>query len=91
MDMTSLEKLEEEIEEIKKRNTHVEVEKAWEVSWTRRILLVSFTYLTLGFYMSAINIDKPWLNAIIPALGFYISTLTLPFLKKIWQKYLFKN
>lgn len=89
--MVSLEKLEEELDEIKSRNVRVEVEKAWELSWTRRILLVLFTYLTLGFYMSAINIDKPWLNAIIPALGFYISTLSLPFLKKIWRKYLFKD
>lgn len=76
--------LEKEIAEIKKRNLSVEVDKAWETSWLRRILVAVFTYLSIGIYMWAINIDRAWLNAIVPTLGFLLSTLTLPYFKSIW-------
>ena len=84
----------EEIEEIKKkislleeRNKRVEKDKEWEKSYTRRILLILFTYLAIGFYMQAININYAWLNAIVPAVGFLLSTLTLPFFKNLWLSY----
>jgi len=76
--------LEKEITTIKARNKKVEIDKEWETSWTRKILLMIFTYLAIGFYLQAINIDKPWLNAIVPSIGFLLSTLTLPFFKKVW-------
>ena len=85
--MTSIQDLEKEILLIKTRNKKVEIAKAWETSWTRKFLLMTFTYLGIGFYLRAINIDKPWLNAIVPSIGFLLSTLTLPFFKKIWEKY----
>jgi len=50
-----------------------------------------FTYLAIGLYLKAINIDRPWLNAIVPAIGFMLSTLTLPFIKTLWLKYLYKK
>jgi len=89
--MTTLEQLEEEIEKIKKRNRRVEADKAWETSYTRRILLMIFTYLAIGFYLAVIKIPNPWLNAIVPAVAFMLSTLTLPFFKKIWLKYIYKR
>ncbi|KKQ33832.1 MAG: hypothetical protein US48_C0009G0015, partial [Candidatus Levybacteria bacterium GW2011_GWA2_37_36] len=64
--MTSIQDLEKEILLIKTRNKKVEIDKAWETSWTRKFLLMTFTYLGIGFYLRAINIDKPWLNAIVP-------------------------
>lgn len=85
--MTSINDLEKEILAIKTRNKKVEMDKAWETSWTRKLLLIIFTYLAISFYLRAINIDKPWLNAIVPSVGFLLSTLTLPFFKKIWEKY----
>ncbi len=86
-----LEELEKEIKEIKDRNEKVETNKAWETSGFRKILLFFFTYISLGLYMKAIGIDKPWLNAVIPSIGFLLSTLTLPFFKNIWKKYFFKK
>lgn len=85
--MTSINDLEKEILAIKNRNKKVEIDKAWEISWVRKLLLMIFTYLAISFYLRAINIDKPWLNAIVPSVGFLLSTLTLPFFKKIWEKY----
>ncbi len=86
--MTSIVELEKEILAIKIRNKKVEIDKAWETSWTRKFLLMIFTYLAISFYLRAINIDKPWLNAIVPSVGFLLSTLTLPYFKKVWEKYI---
>ncbi len=79
-----VESLEKEIDLIRQRNEKVELNKKWETSLTRRFLLILFTYLAIGFYLSAIKILNPWLNAIVPAVGFMLSTLTLPFFKRIW-------
>lgn len=76
--------LEAEISLLKQRNLQVEADKAWETSWTRRVLLTIFTYVAVGAYLSAINLLNPWLNAIVPAVAFMLSTLTLPFFKKLW-------
>ncbi|MCK5699159.1 MAG: hypothetical protein KAH93_04880 [Candidatus Aenigmarchaeota archaeon] len=86
--MATLKELEREIEDIKERNLRVEADKLWERSYTRRILLVIFTYLAIGFYLQAIRIPQPWLNAIVPAVAFMLSTLTLPFFKKLWMKFI---
>ncbi|MCL4391949.1 hypothetical protein M1413_01290 [Patescibacteria group bacterium] len=78
------EDLERRIQAVEERNRRVEEDKAWEVSWTRRGLIMVFTYLALGVYMWAIGISNPWLNAIVPAVAFVLSTLTMPFFKKWW-------
>lgn len=80
----SFEKLEKEIALIKERNKGVEADKAWETSACRRMLIAIFTYLSIDIYMWAIHIDRPWLNAIVPTIGFTLSTLTLPYFKTIW-------
>jgi len=89
--MTNLNEIEKRIEKIELRNKNVEKDKAWETSFTRRFLLIFFTYLTIGFYLNAINVSEPWLNAIVPALAFWLSTLTLPFVKNLWGKYFYKK
>ncbi len=89
--MITMQQLEKEIELIKKRNKKVEADKIWETSYTRRGLLILFTYLAIGFYLNAIHIPNPWLNAIVPAIAFLLSSLTLPFFKKLWQKHIFRT
>ena len=79
--------LQKEIEKLKNRNKKVESDKAWETSYARRFLLIVFTYLAIGFYLNTIQIERPWLNAIVPAIAFLLSTLTLPFFKKLWLNY----
>ena len=85
--MIDIKDLEQRIELIEKRNEKVEIDKAWETSFARRALLLFMTYLVIGFYMNAIKIADPWVNAIVPSIGFLLSTLTLPFFKTIWLKY----
>ena len=83
--------IEKEIADLKQRNQKVEAGKAWELSYSRKIILIVFTYLAIGIYLWAIGIEHPWLNAIVPAVAFMLSTLTLPFLKKWWVKYIYKK
>jgi len=78
--------LESRVEAIEKRNRKVEADKSWEGSITRRVLIILFTYISIGSYMWAIGVDKPLLNAVIPSLGFTLSTLSLPFFKEIWLR-----
>jgi hypothetical protein len=87
----SLEKLEKRVEKIEQRNNRVETDKKWDVSWTRRVLIILFTYLSIGLYMNAIDVPEPWLNAVIPSVGFLLSTLSLPYFRKFWEKYLNRN
>jgi len=89
--MATLKGLEAEIKKIKKRNASVEGNKAWETSYVRRALLMLFTYIAVGAYLSAINVPNPWLNAIVPAVAFMLSTLTLPFFKKQWLEKVYKK
>ncbi len=89
--MDELKSLNQRIEAIEYRNQKVEVDKAWETSYARRLLLIIFTYLAVGLYMQAISVTNPWLNAIIPTLGFLLSTLTLPFFKRLWLTLFYKK
>jgi hypothetical protein len=83
--------LEKRVEKIEARNSSVELNKAWETSLTRKILIAVFTYLAIALYFKyAIKID-PWINAIVPTVGFLFSTLTLSFFKTVWSKFLYKN
>jgi len=79
-----METIEQRLEKIERRNSRVEADKAWETSWVRRFFIALITYLAISLYMSAINIERPWLNAIVPTVGFLLSTLTLSLIKKWW-------
>ena len=89
--MDRLDKLEKEVRTLQQRNKTVEIDKAWETSELRRTIVFILTYLAIGIYMWIIEVKSPWLNAIIPAVGFWLSTLTLPLFKKLWEKYFFTN
>ena len=80
-----MEKLEKRVEVIEERNARVELDKAWETSWTRRISIGLLTYGVIIIYLIAIDNDKPFINAAVPAVGFMLSTLVLRQIRNIWQ------
>lgn len=90
-EQNSKKSLEDRVSDIEERNRRVELGKAWETSWTRRFLLLLFTYLSIALYLKFVVRVEPWLNAIVPAIGFLLSTLTLPFFKKLWEEYIHKS
>ena len=76
--------IKKEVENIIQRNKKVEADKAWETSFTRRIIIAIMTYLIIVLFLYIIKIPSPWINALIPAIAFMLSTLSLPFFKKLW-------
>lgn len=83
--------LENRLKKIEERNRTVEIDKAWETSTARKILIAIFTYLAIALYLNYIVGIDPWVNAIIPTVGFLLSTLTLPFFKEVWLKHIYKK
>ena len=79
--------LNKEIEEIKKRNKRVELDKAWETSWTRKICICILTYIVVVFYSYMVrNYNNIFLSSLVPVIGFTLSTLSLNYIIKIWEK-----
>jgi len=78
--------LEKEIKKVKVRNKRVEADKAWETSFTRRVLVAVLTYFVIVLFFYFAELPKPFVNSIVPALAFLLSTMTLSFFKKIWLK-----
>lgn len=83
--------LEERVAKIEDRNRLVEANKAWETSWTRKMCIALFTYLAIALYLQFIIGINPWINAIVPTVGFLLSTLSLPWIKSMWIKYLYSG
>lgn len=75
-----------EIESIKERNARVEADKAWETSMTRKIIIAVLTYVVIVLFFLTANLPNPFVNALVPTAGFVLSTLSLPYFKKIWLK-----
>jgi len=82
--MAKLNKVTEEIAKIKERNNRVELDKAWETSWTRKIIITVLTYIVIVIFFYFAGLPKPFVNSIVPSLAFLLSTLTLSFFKKLW-------
>lgn len=76
--------LEARIRAIEERNSRVESDKAWETSWTRRILVAILTYIVLAVYMGVVVHISPWINAVVPTVAFLLSTMALGYCKRIW-------
>ena len=78
--------LQQRLEAIEKRNIRVEADKAWEVSWTRRISIAVLTYVVVVAYLYTISNDKPFINGLVPVVGYLLSTLVLKTIRGLWQK-----
>ena len=85
--MATIADLEKEIDKLKERNRRVEIDKSWETSLARKILLAIFTYISIALYLKFIVDIEPWVNAVIPSIGFLLSTLTLSYFKNLWIKF----
>jgi hypothetical protein len=89
--MTTIEDLKTEIQKIKERNKRVEIDKSWELSKSRKLLIAIATYFVISLFLLVSRIPDPWLNALIPTLAFLISTLTLPIFKNLWISFIYRK
>ena len=78
-----LKNLEKEIENIKKRNKKVELDKSWETSWTRKICIMILTYIVVIIYSYVIRkYDNILLSSLVPVIRIYIIYIILKIYKK---------
>ncbi len=76
--------LEERLGVVEARNARVEADKAWETSWVRRGLIAGVTYVCAVILLSVLGHDGVWKHALVPVMGYVLSTLSLPQIKKLW-------
>lgn len=82
-----MEELKKELEEIKQRNKRVELDKRWETSITRKICICILTYIVVLIYSNMINkSNNIFLSSLVPVIGFFLSTLSLRIIRKVWEK-----
>ncbi|MFA5954791.1 MAG: hypothetical protein WC817_04635 [Patescibacteria group bacterium] len=86
-----MESIEQQIQQIQERNKRVEVDKAWETSLARKIIVAILTYFIIVLFFTFVDLPKPFVNATIPTLAFILSTFSLPLFKKMWLKYFYKQ
>lgn len=76
--------IERKLKEIDERNRRVENDKAWEVSKFRVLVITLMTYVITAIVFKLIGVKDFLLSAFIPTIGFFLSTQSLPFIKKYW-------
>jgi hypothetical protein len=73
-----------ELAKIRARNARVEREKAWEKSWTRRLVIAGATWAGAWLWLLQLHVDHAALHALVPSGAYAVSTLTLPVLRRWW-------
>lgn len=76
--------LEKRINDIENRNKRVEGDKAWETSILRKVLILILTYIFAVLYLKIADTTNPFLGAVVPCVGFFLSTQTLNIIKNEW-------
>lgn len=80
------ETLHQELAALRERNRRVELDKARETSLFRRSLIMGFIYTVAVLFMFIAHLEKPWPGALVPSLGYLMSTLSLPPIKRWWLR-----
>jgi hypothetical protein len=80
----ALEEIRKEVGELRARNVRVEREKAWETSWTRRLVITGMTWLGAWVWLLGLGVDHAALQALVPSGAYAVSTLSIPVLRRWW-------
>ncbi len=81
-----LENLEQRLSAIEARNLRVELEKSWETSVQRKISILLLTYFVACLLFYSMGAGTPFANALVPTIGFFLSTFSLRMLRERWKK-----
>lgn len=84
MQEEKIKELEQRIIEIENRNKRVELDKAWETSLLRKILIIIMTYIFAVLYLTVADNSNPFFGAVVPCVGFYLSTQSIKIIKNKW-------
>jgi putative acetyltransferase len=80
-----------EVEALKLRNIKVEADKAWEISWTRRVLVAAITYIVVAAWLAMLGVHHHMLHALVPIAGYLLSIAVLPMLKTLWVEKIYRK
>lgn len=83
--------LEQRIKAIEVRNAQKQRDKAWETSTLRRICILLLTYILMCIVFTIAQVQQPFFNASIPTIGYGLSTITLSWVRKKWEKYMYTS
>lgn len=82
-----MEDLKKRLDKIEERNKRVELDKKWETSLIRKLGICLLTYIVVIIYSYIVrNYNNILLSSLVPVIGFTLSTFSLKYLRKIWQK-----
>ncbi|MDP7476992.1 MAG: hypothetical protein QF442_00925 [Candidatus Peribacteraceae bacterium] len=78
----------QEIKDVIDRNKRVEGDKAWEVSWFRKILIAIITYIAACIILTISSGDhtRAYLPALVPSVAYLLSTISIGHVKNWWIK-----
>ncbi len=77
--------IEERLADIELRNQRVEQDKRWETSLTRRISICCITYICACGVFFIQGQPHIFASACIPVMGYILSTLSLPHIRRMWS------
>jgi len=78
--------IEKRLSAIEQRNAKIEIDKAWETSWVRKLCVMGLTYTVVFVYLSlVIKTKQPYFDALVPVVGYFLSTLVLRFVRRRWE------
>ena len=80
-----LTELESQMRDVLARNHKVDGNKAWETSRARLFAVTVVTYVTMILVFTVLESSRPFLDALVPTTGFFLSTLSLPLVRRAWQ------
>lgn len=89
--MNNIDDLKKELEEIKSRNKRVEGDKAWEISKFRILSITLLTYLIAAIVLYVIGVEDYLIGALVSAVGYFLSTQSLPIIRRWWIKRFFNK
>ena len=78
--------VESELADIQNRNRRVESDKAWETSRGRLLSITGITYVTMVVVFLVLGSSRPFVDALVPTTGFFLSTLSISFLRARLRK-----
>ncbi len=73
--------VESELTDIRNRNRRVQSDKAWETGRIRLFSITGITYVTMVLVFLVIGSGRPCVDALVPTTGFFLSTLSVSFLR----------
>ena len=78
--------IESEITAIQNRNRRVESNKTCETGGFRLLSITGITYVTMVLVFLVLGSNRPFVNALVLTTGFFLSTLSLSFLRNRLEK-----